>query len=93
MYMSIVDGAAATAQTRHAHILVEPGDYERFGRIARQTRTSVAEPIRRAVRERYLQRALPGDDPAARMACLQLDLPAWDELARELDEAYDGGLR
>lgn len=81
------------AHTRHAHILMEPLEYEQLERLARQRRTSVAELIRRAVRERYLVHPATVGDPVAQLAALQLDLPRWEELARELDEAYDGGVR
>lgn len=93
IFMMGADTEVDMAHTRHAHILMEPLEYEQLERIARQRRTSVAELIRRAVRESYLQQPSAEGDPVARLAALQLELPRWEELARELDEAYDGGVR
>lgn len=80
------------AQTRHAHILMDPAEYELLEGVARRARVSVAELIRTAVRERYLRRPVPAESPVSRLAALGLDLPHWEELERELAEAKDGGI-
>lgn len=74
-------------QTRHAHILMEPEEYQRLAAIARQKRVSVAELVRTAVRERYLHRPRPAVSAVDRLQALHLDLPDRDALAAELQEA------
>lgn len=79
-------------QTRHAHILMEPEEYQSLAVIARQKRVSVAELVRTAVRERYLQRPRPAVSAVDRLQALHLDLPDWDTLAAELQEAKSASL-
>ena len=79
-------------RTRHVHMLMEPQDYQRLESIARGRRTSVAELVRSAVRQQYLDRPQPAQSAVDRLAALQLDLPAWDDLANELQEAKIAGL-
>lgn len=80
------------AQTRHAHILMDPAEYSQLEAVARRAHVSVAELIRTAVRERYLERVVPTESPVSRLTALGLDLPHWEDLERELAEAKDGGL-
>ena len=81
------------AQSRHAHILMDPAEYDQLEAVARRARVSVAELFRSAVRERYLRRPVASATSAvSRLAALSLDLPVWDDLERELAEAKHGGL-
>ena len=80
------------AQTRHAHILMDPDEYDQLAEVARLAKVSVAELIRRAVRERYLRRPAHARSAVDRLAALSLELPPWDALGEELAEAKDGGL-
>jgi hypothetical protein len=80
------------AHSRHAHILMDPAEYDLLEVVARRAHVSVAELFRTAVRERYLRRPTPATSAVSRLAALSLDLPAWDELERELAEAKDGGV-
>ena len=61
-------------------------------RIARSERVSVAELIRRAVREKYLKRS--GDMATAVEDIVSLDLPVldWEEIEAEVEESHDAGL-
>jgi hypothetical protein len=80
------------AQTRRADILTDPAEYDRLEAVARRAKVSVAELIRTAVRERYRRKPTHAQSAVARLAALRLDLPDWDDLARERAEAEDGGL-
>ena len=76
-------------QTRRAQILMEPETYRRLEEIARRERTSVAELIRTAVREKYLS-----DRPrrqAALSELLTMDLPVgrWEDIDGEVGDARD----
>ena len=84
MLMSILHSEAIMGQTRRAQILMEPETYHRLEEMARRERTSVAELIRRAVREKY------GTDRPGRQAALEkilsMDLPAdrWEDIDEAL---------
>ena len=79
-------------QTRRAQILMEPETYHRLEEIARREQTSVAELIRRAVREKYIK-DLPGRQ-AALGEILSLDLPTdrWEDIDEEVGDAREDGL-
>lgn len=77
---------------RRVQMLMDPEEYGTLERIARAQRVSVAELIRRAVREKYL-RANDGKRTAVE-DLISMDLPVvdWEELEAEVEEAHDAGL-
>jgi hypothetical protein len=74
--------------TKRAQILMEPEEYRRLERIARQQNASVAELIRTAVRERYLGGT--ADRRAAVRAICSMNLPviSWTEAEAEVEGAH-----
>ena|GEM_PF-513199 len=80
------------AHSRRTQILMEPTEHAALERIAASKRVSVAELFRRAVRAQYLDRRLEAEACVHNLTCMALDLPEWEELARELDEGRDAGV-
>lgn len=80
------------AQTRRAQILMEPAEYAQLEQIAQNSQTSVAELIRRAVRERYLTEVTDKYALVERIAGLNLDVDDWESMKQELQEAHCEGI-
>lgn len=80
------------AQTKKAQVLMEPEEYTRLEKIAREQGISLSELIRNAVRERYLSKA--ADRQKALDEILGLGIPAedWSNIDAELAEGRDGCL-
>ena len=81
------------AASRRAQILMEPGEYRRLEAIAGRRKVSVAELIRRAVREKYL---LPREHRAAiadEIAGMTLPIGDWRKVEREIEDAHGDDLR
>ena len=72
---------------------MEPEEYERLEQIARQRNISVAELIRRAVRERYLTGRRQRKRAAARICRMELPIGDWTEIEAWIEESHDAGLR
>ncbi len=75
------------AATRRTQLLMEPAEFRRLQAAARARKTSVAQLIRSAVREKYLA---PEPDKAALVeAIVGMRLPAvdWKRARRQIEEA------
>jgi hypothetical protein len=71
---------------------MDPREYGRLEKIAKQKKTSVGELIRTAVRERYLGLS-PDAEKAVRDLCaLNLPIADWDAVERDVAEAHGGDL-
>lgn len=81
------------AQTKRAQVLMEPDEYAQLEEIARQMGTSVGELFRASVRRCYLSRPSDRLSFVEDLAAMEVQLPDWEELEREIAEAHDGGLR
>ena len=81
------------ATTRRAQILMEPEEYQRLEEIARGRGVSVAELIRRAVRERYLGPSGNRKQAAELICSADLEIEEWDVIEAEIEEAHDAALR
>lgn len=81
------------AQTRRAQILMEPEEYEQLERVARERRTSVGELIRLAVRAQYLTSRDERQRAVERIAAMNLPTGEWADIKREIEDAYDAGIR
>ncbi len=80
------------AQTRRAQILMEPGEYSRLEKLARQGGVSVAELIRRAVKEQYFAATTAAPKAARRICGMNLPVIEWDEAERDIVEGHNGAL-
>jgi hypothetical protein len=69
---------------------MDPAEFRKLRAEARRRKTSLAELIRSAVRERYL--AKPGDPGPIVEAILRMSLPVgdWELAKREIEEAHAG---
>lgn len=78
------------AHTRRTQILMEPSEFRRLRALARQRKTSVANLIRHAVRQAYLEQPEPVDRNAIveEMLSLQLPLVEWDEAEKIVEDAH-----
>lgn len=81
------------AQTRRAQILMDPDEYAELERVARERRTSVGELVRQAVRAQYLSSREERLRAVARIASMNLPVGDWADTKREIEDAYDAGLR
>jgi hypothetical protein len=82
----------SVASTRRAQILMDPEEYEQLERVARERRTSVGELVRVAVRKEYLTSRDERMRAVERIAAMELPVGDWDEMKREIEDAYDAGL-
>ena len=76
------------AATRRTQILMDPDEFKQLRVLARRTKTSVAELIRRAVRQTYLR--APADRRPVVEAILDLHLPPidWKKAKKEIEAAH-----
>jgi hypothetical protein len=79
-------------QTRRAQILMEPGDYSRLEKLARQSGVSVAELVRRAVKEQYFAGSTAVPKAAKRICGMNLPVIEWEEAEKDIAEGHDGAL-
>ncbi|MBM4352686.1 MAG: ribbon-helix-helix protein, CopG family [Deltaproteobacteria bacterium] len=80
------------AQTRRAQILMEPGEYGRLEKLARQSGVSVAELIRRAIKEQYFAGSTTAPKAARRICSMNLPVIEWDEAEKDIAEGHNGAL-
>lgn len=75
------------AATRRTQLLMEPDEFRRLRSLARQKKTSVAELIRTAVREKYLAPAA-SDRKALVKSIVSMNLGDlnWEQVRGELEE-------
>jgi hypothetical protein len=78
------------AATRRTQLLMDPEEFRQLRALAKRRKTSVAELIRRAVRESYLK--VPADRRPVVEAILNLHLPSidWRQAKKEIEAAHDG---
>ena len=78
------------AATRRTQLLMEPEEFRKLRALARRKKTSVAELIRRAVRESYLK--APEDRKLLVDSILALKLPNidWRKAKKEIEAAHAG---
>ena len=78
------------ATTRRTQLLMDPDEFKQLRALARRRKTSVAELIRFAVRESYLQ--APADRKPHVEAILNLHLPKidWKKAKKEIEAAHAG---
>jgi hypothetical protein len=76
------------AATRRTQLLMDHDEFKRLRAIARRRKTSVAELIRSAVRESYLQ--TPADRKPLVESILALKLPSidWKKAKKEIEAAH-----
>ena len=76
--------------TRPTQFLMDPDEFKQLRALARRRKTSVAELIRCAVRESYLQ--APADRKPLVEAILALQLPKidWKNAKKEIEAAHAG---
>jgi hypothetical protein len=76
------------AATRRTQLLMEPEEFRRLQRLAREKKTSVAQLIRTAVRETYLAPA-PDRAPIVE-SILSMRLPAmdWMRVRKAIEDAH-----
>jgi hypothetical protein len=77
--------------SRRAQILMDPKEYAQLEKLARRRHVSVAELIRRAVRQRYLGRSEDRRKAVERICGMEVHLEDWPTLESEIAEAHDGG--
>jgi hypothetical protein len=77
--------------TRRTQILMDPEEFRRLRALARRRKTSVADLIRTAVREKYLTPAQP-DRKALVDSILRMGLPdmSWERVRAEIEDARAG---
>lgn len=92
MLMSMLHLEADMGQTRRAQILMEPEAYQRLEEIARREQTSVAELIRRAVREKYLSDTSQRQAALADLLATDLPVDRWEDIDEEVRDARDTSL-
>ena len=80
------------AHTRRAQILMEPEEYAQLERLAKEKGTSVAELIRRAVRERYLTSVTNKRALVSKIAGLALEVDDWETMKDQIAEGHSEGL-
>lgn len=78
------------AATRRTQLLMDPDEFKRLRALARQRKTSVAELIRRAVRESYLQPAPDRKPLVEAILALQLPTIEWKKAKKEIEAAHAG---
>jgi hypothetical protein len=78
------------AATQRTQLLMEPEEFRRLRRLAREKKTSVAELIRSALRATYL--APPPDRKTIVESILQMRLPTteWKKARKEIEASHAG---
>ncbi len=77
------------ARTKRAQILMEPAEYKQLEVRAAQEGVSVAELVREAVRERYLQSSPRKTEAAARITAMKLPVVDWEDVDHDIEGAHD----
>ncbi|MHC4470537.1 MAG: ribbon-helix-helix protein, CopG family [Planctomycetota bacterium] len=83
------------ARAKQVQILFEREEYERLEEVARARAVSLAELIRTAVREKYLDPGLTRDAALDGLLAMRLPLEGledWSRVKRMAQEAHDAGL-
>ena len=80
------------AYAKEAHVPMAQEEYDQLERIARSRQTSVAELIRVAVRERYLNAVAARQALVGEIAAMDLEVEDWESLRDELEEAHGDGV-
>lgn len=76
-------------KVKRTQILMEPKEYQQLESIARQEKVSVAELIRKAVRERYLRPEVNRAEIIDRILSMELPITEdWEVLEREIEDAH-----
>ena len=78
------------ARTKSVHVWMDPEEYQRLEDIARRRKESVSELIRKAVKERYLLEGPNKNEAVQRILQVEIDLPEWDVLEKEITEREVG---
>lgn len=78
------------ARTRRTQILMEPDEFRRLRALARQRKTSIAQLVRQAVRQVYLELSEPEDRKAIVERMLNMNLPVieWADAKKEIEDAH-----
>jgi hypothetical protein len=78
------------AATRRTQLLMDPEEFKQLRVLARRRQTSVADLIRRAIRESYLK--APADRKPLVEAILNLRLPKidWRKAKKEIEAGHAG---
>jgi len=71
---------------------MEPGEYGRLEKLARQSGVSVAELVRRAVKEQYFAGSKTAPKAAKRICSMNLPVIEWDEAEKDIAEGHNGAL-
>ena len=77
-----------TGKTKRAQILMAPQEYEQLQNIARSRRLSVAELIRQAVQERYLDLGQHRTVLLEQMFAMKIPVDDWSDLDAEVATAH-----
>lgn len=64
---------------------MDPKEYRRYEAIAKSRGVSVAELVRKTLEEKFPKDAVGKDAAAHIIARMDLPLPGWEELRRELE--------
>jgi hypothetical protein len=83
------------ARTRRTQILLDPEEFRRLRALARQRKVSLAQLIRQAVRQAYLDPAAAEDRLAIVERMLSMNLPVmeWADAKKEIENAHSEGER
>ena len=81
------------ARTKRAQILMDPAEYQQLEILAAREGVSVAELVREAVRERYLDAPPRKTEAAARITAMTLPVVEWEDIDLETEDAHDAGVR
>ncbi len=81
------------AKSKSVHLWMEPADYRRYEAIAKSRGVSVAELMRRTLEERFPKQKAGAAAAAQVINRMNLPLPEWDELRREIIGRRDDVVR
>jgi predicted DNA-binding ribbon-helix-helix protein len=76
------------ASTRRTQLLMDPAEYRRLQAIARKRKVSVADLIRSAVREVYLEPAPNREAIVEAILAMRLPKLDWDSVRSEIEEMH-----
>ena len=77
--------------TRRTQILMDPEEFRRLRALARRKKTSIAELIRTAVREKYLTPAQPDRKAlVASIVSMNLGDMDWEKARTEIEDSHAG---
>ena len=78
------------AATRRTQLLMNPDEFKQLRALARRRKTSVAELIRRAVRQSYLQRPVDRKPLVDAILCLKLPKVDWKKAKKGIEAGHAG---